>query len=186
MLTYRLSSQVLAHPWLKEGVASEAKLEVSLSELNRFRSRQVRQAAFKAVASALKPDEVAEVRGVFDWVDADKKGYLRAEDLDDALKGKAKKALGLKTTPRPKTASRYNLPLLLRRLRSSLRTKGGSSPVVTFDEFLRAVLEADDELVKRQLLKVSGRPHLPPPSLTPVRPPEASVRAPHSRQRTSG
>ena len=152
----RLSAeQVLLHPWMKDGMASKAELEVSLSELGRYISRQVRHSALKALASALKPAEIAEAQMVFDWIDEDDKGSLHAEDIEMALKGKAHRTLGWHTWERPKCASRFNLPLLLRRLQSQLCAKGNAG-VITFEDFVRAMLEVDDELIKQQLLKVFG------------------------------
>ena len=147
----RISAEnVLKHEWMESGLKSNETLANSLSYLNEYRAKEMRHAAFKVLASSLTEDEVGEVRRIFDMIDSDRKGYLTNTDMQDALNHKARTKLGIKKEL-PRNVGRYHLPLLLRGLHAKAVT---DKSVVTFEMFLNAVLEEDDQLVKEHLLKV--------------------------------
>ena len=147
---------VQRHVWLKEGLQSSRNLELSLAYLHHYQAQQMRHVAFKVLASSLTEAEVADVRCLFEWVDVDSKGYLSHQDVEDGLAHEAYAPAGLRASgsrapPPDVDLDRYSLPLVLRTLQ---RTALTTQSVVTFETFLNAVLEQDDDLIRRNLLNV--------------------------------
>jgi hypothetical protein len=94
--------------------------------------------------------------------------YVSAEDVQAALQGKARARLGLDVELPPLAARRYNLPLLLQRLRTTLaaaeRGTGGSGSVIDFDGFVRVVLEVCSPSTARPFRVAARSLALPTPS----------------------
>jgi len=99
------AAQCREHEWLRDGVARDEKLGVSLSYLRRFQVDHLHGVLMKLIAQRLDDEELAEVRAVFEALDADAKGFLSADDLRDALSEKMSTL---------RVGDRYNATALLR------------------------------------------------------------------------
>ena len=144
------AKDVLAHDWLKEGVAKDTSLASSLAYLRRFQVKHVREAALKVVTQKLSDEEIAEIREVFLELDVDGKGFLSMLDLREGLANKMRD-LG--------ASEKYNVTAILRRIvmQANLDQEGKGPPatiIVTFEQFLTQVLEEDDALLQRYLTQL--------------------------------
>ncbi|KAJ7532156.1 hypothetical protein O6H91_14G074400 [Diphasiastrum complanatum] len=82
------AAQALSHPWVREGgVASEIPLDISvLSNMREFvKYSRLKQLAFRALASTLDPEEIADLRDQFNAIDMDKSGTITLEEIKEAL-----------------------------------------------------------------------------------------------------
>lgn len=144
--------EVLDHPWMVDGMSNNRRLEQSLAYLNVFRKQQVRAVAMKVLQTSLTEQETYEIHLIFDCLDVEQKGYLTHDDVEAALADKAHKQLGRASIDLPPNVGRFNIRRLLRRLHQTSAIR--KQQVITFEMFLRAVLETDDELVHEHLLRV--------------------------------
>lgn len=177
------AAAIMEDAWLVEGLKHDRELSTALAYLRRFQVRHVQEIAMKVLALKLTPAEHAEVRAVFDSLDTDKKGFLGASELRDALTSRLH-SLG--------ASEKYNVPSLLRKViaRAQLQVseaglaaapapmvdtpvsaesaeavlpRAATPPLdgelnavmaVTFEQFLAVALEEDDELIRRHLVAV--------------------------------
>ena len=135
--------------------------------------RCVQEVAYKVLALKLDEAEIREIRGLFDRIDAEGRGYVYKRDLQQLLAEKS-------PVIARKEGDRYDLRVLASKVLQRERmervesaggfTEGGGAAdvrpkearghkgtmaaVITFDMFVMAAIEEDDELVQRHLVKV--------------------------------
>ncbi|KAM7500963.1 hypothetical protein LguiA_025377 [Lonicera macranthoides] len=82
------SSQVLDHPWLREGgEASDKPIDSAvLSRLKQFRAmNKLKKLALKVIAESLSEEEIKGLKAMFKNIDTDKSGTITYEELKSGL-----------------------------------------------------------------------------------------------------
>ncbi|KAJ7540173.1 hypothetical protein O6H91_10G003900 [Diphasiastrum complanatum] len=82
------AAQALSHPWVREGGdASKIPLDISvLSNMREFvKYSRLKQLAFRALASTLDTEEIANLRDQFNAIDIDRSGTITLEEIRQAL-----------------------------------------------------------------------------------------------------
>lgn len=82
------STQVLDHPWLREGgEASDKPIDSAvLSRMKQFRAmNKLKKLALKVIAESLSEDEIKGLRAMFTNMDTDKSGTITYEELKSGL-----------------------------------------------------------------------------------------------------
>ncbi|GMH05742.1 hypothetical protein Nepgr_007582 [Nepenthes gracilis] len=81
------ASQVLEHPWLREGQASDKPIDSAvLSRLKQFRTmNKFKKLALKVIAENLSEDEIQGLKQMFANIDTDNSGTITYEELKEGL-----------------------------------------------------------------------------------------------------
>ncbi|GMH24351.1 hypothetical protein Nepgr_026194 [Nepenthes gracilis] len=81
------ASQVLEHPWLREGEASDKPIDSAvLSRLKQFRAmNKFKKLALKVIAENLSGDEIQGLKHMFTNIDTDNNGTITYEELKEGL-----------------------------------------------------------------------------------------------------
>uniref|UniRef100_A0A803NZM4 non-specific serine/threonine protein kinase n=1 Tax=Cannabis sativa TaxID=3483 RepID=A0A803NZM4_CANSA len=81
------SLQVLDHPWLREGEASDDPIDSAvLSRMKQFRAmNKLKQLALKVIAENLSEEEIKGLKALFTNMDTDKSGTITYEELKSGL-----------------------------------------------------------------------------------------------------
>lgn len=81
------SAQVLDHPWLREGEASDEPIDSAvLSRLKQFRAmNKLKKLALKVIAENLSEEEIKGLKAMFTNMDTDKNGTITYEELKSGL-----------------------------------------------------------------------------------------------------
>ncbi|XP_062088475.1 calcium-dependent protein kinase 21-like [Humulus lupulus] len=81
------SAQVLDHPWLREGEASDDPIDSAvLSRMKQFRAmNKLKQLALKVIAENLSEEEIKGLKALFTNMDTDKSGTITYEELKSGL-----------------------------------------------------------------------------------------------------
>ncbi|KAL5578846.1 hypothetical protein UlMin_011288 [Ulmus minor] len=81
------SAQVLEHPWLKEGEASDKPIDSAvISRMKQFRAmNQLKKLALKVIANNLSEEEIKGLKTMFTNMDTDKSGTITYEELKTGL-----------------------------------------------------------------------------------------------------
>ncbi|CAN6457591.1 unnamed protein product [Victoria cruziana] len=81
------SAQVLEHPWIKEGGASDKPIDSAvLSRMKQFRAmNKLKKLALKVIAENLSEDEIKGLKAMFTNMDTDKSGTITYEELKTGL-----------------------------------------------------------------------------------------------------
>uniref|UniRef100_A0ACD5UM04 Uncharacterized protein n=3 Tax=Avena sativa TaxID=4498 RepID=A0ACD5UM04_AVESA len=81
------SAQVLQHPWLREGEASDKPIDSAvLSRMKQFRAmNKLKKMALKVIASNLNEEEIKGLKQMFSNMDTDNSGTITYEELKAGL-----------------------------------------------------------------------------------------------------
>lgn len=81
------SSQVLEHPWIRGGEASDKPIDSAvLSRMKQFRAmNKLKQLALKVIAENLSEEEIKGLKAMFTNIDTDKSGTITYEELKTGL-----------------------------------------------------------------------------------------------------
>lgn len=81
------SAQVLDHPWIKEGGASDRPIDSAvLSRMKQFRAmNKLKKLALKVIAENLSEDEIKGLKQMFTNMDTDNSGTITYEELKSGL-----------------------------------------------------------------------------------------------------
>ncbi|KAJ6819722.1 calcium-dependent protein kinase 2-like [Iris pallida] len=81
------SAQVLEHPWIKEGGASDRPIDSAvLSRMKQFRAmNKLKKLALKVIAENLSEDEIKGLKQMFTNMDTDNSGSITYEELKTGL-----------------------------------------------------------------------------------------------------
>ncbi|XP_006657762.1 calcium-dependent protein kinase 19 isoform X2 [Oryza brachyantha] len=81
------SAQVLQHPWLREGEASDKPIDSAvLSRMKQFRAmNKLKKMALKVIASNLNEEEIKGLKQMFTNMDTDNSGTITYEELKAGL-----------------------------------------------------------------------------------------------------
>ncbi|PON84030.1 Serine/threonine protein kinase [Trema orientale] len=81
------SAQVLEHPWLREGEASDEPIDSAvLSRMKQFRAmNKLKKLALKVIAENLSEEEIKGLKAMFTNMDTDKSGTITYEELKSGL-----------------------------------------------------------------------------------------------------
>ncbi|VAH29599.1 unnamed protein product [Triticum turgidum subsp. durum] len=81
------SAQVLQHPWLREGEASDKPIDSAvLSRMKQFRAmNKLKKMALKVIASNLNEEEIKGLKQMFMNMDTDNSGTITYEELKAGL-----------------------------------------------------------------------------------------------------
>lgn len=81
------AAQVLDHPWLREGEASDEPIDSAvLSRLKQFRAmNKLKKLALKVIAENLSEEEIKGLKTMFTNMDTDKNGTITYEELKSGL-----------------------------------------------------------------------------------------------------
>ncbi|CAA7054317.1 unnamed protein product [Microthlaspi erraticum] len=81
------AAQVLGHPWIKDGEASDKPIDgVVLSRLKEFREmNSFKKVALKFIAKSLSEEEIKGLKTMFTNIDTDKNGTITHEELKTGL-----------------------------------------------------------------------------------------------------
>lgn len=81
------SAQVLEHPWLRLGEASDKPIDSAvLSRMKQFRAmNKLKKLALKVIAENLSEEEIKGLKAMFDNIDTDNSGTITYEELKSGL-----------------------------------------------------------------------------------------------------
>ncbi|XP_044496846.1 calcium-dependent protein kinase 21-like [Mangifera indica] len=81
------SAQVLEHPWIREGGASDKPIDSAvLSRMKQFRAmNKLKKLALKVIAETLSEEEIKGLKVMFTNMDTDKSGTITYEELKSGL-----------------------------------------------------------------------------------------------------
>jgi calcium-dependent protein kinase len=81
------SAQVLQHPWLRDGEASDKPIDSAvLSRMKQFRAmNKLKKMALKVIASNLNEEEIKGLKQMFTNMDTDNSGTITYEELKAGL-----------------------------------------------------------------------------------------------------
>ncbi|KAH0459161.1 hypothetical protein IEQ34_011975 [Dendrobium chrysotoxum] len=81
------SAQVLEHPWIKGGEASDKPIDSAvLSRMKQFRAmNKLKKLALKVIAESLSEEEIKGLKQMFSNLDTDKSGSITYEELKTGL-----------------------------------------------------------------------------------------------------
>ncbi|EXB53814.1 Calcium-dependent protein kinase 15 [Morus notabilis] len=81
------SAEVLEHPWLREGEASDEPIDSAvLSRMKQFRAmNKLKKLALKVIAENLSEEEIKGLKAMFTNMDTDKSGTITYEELKSGL-----------------------------------------------------------------------------------------------------
>ncbi|XP_020273550.1 calcium-dependent protein kinase 19-like [Asparagus officinalis] len=81
------AAQVLEHPWIKEGGASDKPIDSAvLSRMKQFRAmNKLKKMALKVIAENLSEEEIKGLKQMFTNMDTDKSGTITYEELKSGL-----------------------------------------------------------------------------------------------------
>ncbi|GAB4846161.1 Calcium-dependent protein kinase 33 [Ancistrocladus abbreviatus] len=81
------ATQVLEHPWLKDGAASDKPIDSAvLSRMKQFRAmNKFKKLALKVIAENLSGDEIQGLKQMFANIDTDNSGSITYEELKEGL-----------------------------------------------------------------------------------------------------
>lgn len=81
------SAQVLEHPWIREGGASDKPIDSAvLSRMNQFRAmNKLKKLALKVIAENLSKEEIQGLKAMFANMDTDNSGTITYEELKAGL-----------------------------------------------------------------------------------------------------
>ncbi|XP_031490865.1 calcium-dependent protein kinase 2-like [Nymphaea colorata] len=81
------SAQVLEHPWIKEGGASDKPIDSAvLSRMKQFRAmNKLKKLALKVIAENMSEEEIKGLKAMFTNMDTDKSGTITYEELKSGL-----------------------------------------------------------------------------------------------------
>ncbi|XP_061369661.1 calcium-dependent protein kinase 2-like isoform X1 [Gastrolobium bilobum] len=131
------SAQVLEHPWIKDGNASDKPIDSAvLSRMKQFRAmNKLKKLALKVIAENMSAEEIQGLKAMFTNMDTDKSGTITYEELKAGLQ-----RLGSKLTEAE-----------VKQLMEAADVDGNGS--IDYIEFITATmhrhkLEKDDQLFK--------------------------------------
>ncbi|KAG5017519.1 hypothetical protein JHK85_023655 [Glycine max] len=131
------SAQVLEHPWIKDGNASDKPIDSAvLSRMKQFRAmNKLKKLALKVIAENMSAEEIQGLKAMFTNMDTDKSGTITYEELKSGLH-----RLGSKLTEAE-----------VKQLMEAADVDGNGS--IDYIEFITATmhrhkLERDDQLFK--------------------------------------